>query len=142
MVAACTGDAVKIHFTGMLDDGTVVMSTHDSEPIEFHVGDGTVIKGIDQCVVGMNVGEKRTVEVAPEDAFGERLEALMATVARSEFPSEITPQAGEIYEVKLPSGEEVNFTIMEVTDETITLDGNHPFAGQPLRFEVELIAIN
>jgi peptidylprolyl isomerase len=141
MQTAQAGNLVKINFTGMLEDGTVFITTSDDTPVEFYVGDGTVLKGIDQGVVGMTVGEKRTITLTPDDAYGDRLEALTATIARADFPSNLEPKPGEIYQVKLPTGDMVDLLVTEVDDQSVSLDGNHPLAGKNLRFEIELLAI-
>ena len=129
------GSAVRIHFTGTLDDNSIFDQTKKGQPFQFTVGGEDVIRGLSEGMVGMKVGEKKNVRVRPEDAYGLHNENLLKTVARSSLPQEIevgTYLAG-------PDG--LKWRAKEVGEEEVTLDGNHPLAGQALTFFVELVSI-
>ncbi len=136
------GDTVKVHYTGRLDDGEIFDSSEDGEPLQFRVGGDEVIKGFDQAVRGMQVGEKKTIEIAPDDAYGERVEALIQRVPREGINLDVEPQAGMQLMLQLPDGNEIPVAITEVTGEQVTLDANHPLAGQKLIFNVTLVAVS
>ncbi len=136
---AKNGDMVRVHYTGRLADGQVFDSSEGGEPLEFTVGEGQVIPGFDEGVRGMNVGEKKTVEIAPEDAYGERREQLVQAVPREGMNLEGEPEVGMNLSMQLPDGNQIPVAITEVTDTHVTLDANHPLAGQKLIFDVELV---
>jgi FKBP-type peptidyl-prolyl cis-trans isomerase 2 len=133
------GDRVRVHYTGKLEDGQVFDSSRDGEPLEFTVGAGEVIPGFDEAVRGMSIGETKTVEIEPENAYGPRRESLVATIerARAQFPVE--PQVGMRLALPLQDGNQLEVVVTEITDEQVTIDGNHPLAGEKLIFDVELI---
>jgi len=135
------GDTVKVHYTGKLDDGVVFDSSNDRDPLEFEVGSGNIIKGFDVAVVGMQIGDRKTIVVAPEDGYGPHDERLVADIQRSQVPDQIDLKVGEPLQVKHQSGQVLNVTIAGVTDQYVTLDANHPLAGQTLTFDIELVAI-
>ena len=141
MSAAKSGDTVKIHYTGTLDDGTQFDSSEGREPLEFELGAGQVIPGFDAAVDGMDVGENKSVRIEAGSAYGERHDQLVQQVPRSALPEEITPEVGMALQSQSPEGQVANLVITEVTDETITVDANHPLAGQALNFDIELVAI-
>ncbi len=136
------GDTVQVHYTGRLDDGEVFDSSEDGEPLQFRVGEGEVIKGFDDGVRGMQVGEKKTIEIEAEEAYGERVEALVQQVPREGINLDVEPQAGMQLTLQLPDGNEIPVAITEVTGDQVTLDANHPLAGERLFFDVELVALN
>lgn len=133
------GDTVQVHYTGRLVNGEVFDSSEGGEPLEFELGAEKVIKGFDDGVEGMNVGDKKQIEIEVEDAYGQRIEQLVHTVSRAEFNLDTEPQAGMNLVMKLPDGNEIPVAITEVTEDSITLDANHPLAGQKLIFEVERV---
>lgn len=141
MSAAKSGDTVRIHYTGTLDDGTRFDSSSGREPLEFQLGAGQVIPGFDAAVDGMDVGESKSVRIEAGNAYGERHDQLIQQVPRSALPEEIAPEVGMALRSQSPEGQIANLVITEVTDETITVDGNHPLAGQALNFDIELVAI-
>ncbi len=141
MTTLKNGDTVKVHYTGTLDDGRVFDTSKDRDPLEFKVGEGQIIPGFEQGVVGMEVGETRDIEVAPENAYGSRQEELVMEVPAGEFPDHITPEVGMQLQIKQQDGTPFGVVITDVADEAVTLDANHPLAGQTLYFQVELVEI-
>ncbi|MBD3401166.1 MAG: peptidylprolyl isomerase [Candidatus Coatesbacteria bacterium] len=141
MSQAAKGDKVKVHYTGTLDDGTVFDSSREREPLEFVIGSGTLIPGFENGVLGMKVGETKTIDIPAADAYGERKDGLMASLERSEVPDNIEPKVGMFVEMELKDGNNARARIAKVDEQTIVLDFNHPLAGQDLSFEVELLAV-
>ncbi|MBU1706420.1 peptidylprolyl isomerase [bacterium] len=141
MPKAKKGDTVKVHYTGKLEDGTVFDSSLDREPLQFKIGENAVIEGFEQMVSGLSTGEKKTQTIPAEQAYGLYSEDLLLQVARKELPTELNPQVGQILEGSKQDGEKVSFKVKAVSEETVTLDANHPLAGKNLVFEIELIEI-
>lgn len=135
------GDRVQVHYTGRLRDGQVFDSSEGGEPLEFQVGTGDVIKGFDDGVRGMNVGEQRTLEIAPAEAYGERVDALTREVPRDGINLDQEPVAGMNFELELGDGNRIPITVTDVTDTHVTLDANHPLAGETLIFDIMLVEI-
>ncbi len=142
MERAQKGDTVKIHFTGKLEDGSVFGSTTDREPLEFKLGEGRIIPGVEKAVEGMNVGESKTVKVPSELAYGQRREELFEEVSRDQFPKDVEPQVGQKFEVPRSDGQATVVRVVNVSESTVTLDANHPLAGRDLTFELELLDIS
>ncbi|MGB5164529.1 MAG: peptidylprolyl isomerase [Woeseiaceae bacterium] len=141
MSQATSGDKVRIHYTGKLDDGTMFDSSAGRDPLEFELGTGQVIPGFDTAVDGMNVGDSKNVAIPPEQAYGERHDQLIQAVPRSALPEEIKPEVGMQLQSQSPDGQVMMLAITEVADDTVTVDGNHPLAGQTLNFDIELVEI-
>jgi peptidylprolyl isomerase len=141
MAPALMGNTVKIHYTGRLDDGTVFDSTRDQEPLEFKVGTGQVITGLEVGIVGMNVGDKRTVRVTADQGYGHRREELVVKVDRDKIPAEISPEVGQRLQLDVGGGQSALVMVTDVSETTITTDANHPLAGKDLTFEVEMMEI-
>jgi peptidylprolyl isomerase len=141
MTTAKSGDTVRIHYTGTLDDGTEFDSSSGRDPLEFALGGGQVIPGFDSAVDGMAVGENKTVTIPPGEAYGERHEQLVQEVPKSALPDEIDPAVGMHLQSRSPEGQVMNLVVTEVADASITVDGNHPLAGQALTFDIELVEI-
>ena len=141
MSKAKSGDKVRIHYTGKLDDGTQFDSSAGREPLEFDLGGGGVIPGFDSAVDGMAVGESKSVKIESEQAYGPRHEELIQDVPKSELPDDIELSVGLQLQAQSPEGQVMRFMIAAITEEVITLDGNHPLAGQTLNFDIELVEI-
>ena len=141
MSAAKSGDTVHIHYTGKLEDGTQFDSSEGRDPLEFALGGGQVIPGFDSAVEGMAVGDKKSVTIQPEEAYGPRHDQLIQDVPRNQLPDDMTPAVGMELQAQNETGEVMRFSITAVADETITVDGNHPLAGKALNFDIELVAI-
>ena len=140
MSVAAPGDSVKVHYTGKLDDGTVFDSSREREPIEFTIGSQKVIPGFENAVVGLGVGEQRTVSIEPAEAYGEHDEAKVVTVNREDISEKLDLRPGMMVQATMPQGT-VAFLVLDATPEQVTLDANHPLAGKRLHFELELVAI-
>ena len=133
------GDTARVHYTGRLEDGQVFDTSEGGEPLEFEVGAGEVIQGFDEGVRGMQVGEKKTIEIEADDAYGQRSEALVQAVSRGDLNLDTEPQVGMNLVLQLPDGNQIPVAITNVTQDSVTLDANHPLAGQKLIFDVELV---
>lgn len=136
------GDTVKVHYTGKLENGDVFDSSKENGPFEFTVGDKAVIPGFEKGVVGMGVGDTKTIEIPPEEAYGAKQDELVVMVSKSDFPEDITPSVGQRLQIKQQDGHAVIVTITDLTEDSITLDANHPLAGYTLFFDVEIVDIN
>jgi FKBP-type peptidyl-prolyl cis-trans isomerase 2 len=141
MTQAKQGDSVKVHYTGKLDDGTVFDSSVGREPLEFTVGAGQLIAGFDEAVVGMAAGEQKTVRIAAEQAYGPHNPEMTLQVPRSDLPAEIQPELGMQLEASQEGGHSMVVTVVEVSDESVTFDANHPLAGKALTFEIEVVEL-
>jgi len=141
MAKAENGSTVKIHFTGKYEDGTVFDSSRDRDPLEFTVGDGKTIEGLEQSVVGMEAGETKDITLTPDKAFGDRDEDMVRAIERSQIPEEIDLAVGMPLQVQSPEGESYMVMVADLDEETVTLDGNHPLAGQTLSFDIELVEV-
>lgn len=169
MAQAKKGDRVRVHYTGTLADGTIFDSSeetasecgddcgcdehandcsdHDcgcgnsSGPLEFVIGDGNLIPKFEQAVIGLSPGESIKVSIIAEEAYGKKIEEMIAIIERSEIPADINPNPGDQMEVILQDGSPMPVLVTEVTETTITLDGNHPLAGMDLNFDIRLMEI-
>jgi FKBP-type peptidyl-prolyl cis-trans isomerase 2 len=135
------GDKVKVHYHGRLNDGTTFDSSEGRQPLEFEVGSGMVIKGFDDGVTGMTVGDKKTISIPAEDAYGSRQEEMVLEFPRINFPPDIEPEVGMTLNMHSENGQEMPVLITAVNDETVTLDANHPLAGYELIFDIELVDV-
>lgn len=142
MSQAKSGDSVKIHYTGTLDDGTQFDSSAGRDPLGFELGSGQVIPGFDKAVDGMAVGESKTVNIPAEDAYGEHHPEMVQDVPKSALPEDMEPAEGMGLQAQGPDGQMVNLVVTEVKDDAITVDGNHPLAGKALNFDIELVSID
>ncbi len=141
MTQAKTGDTVRIHYSGRLDDGTQFDSSAGRDPPQFTIGEGTIIPTLEEAIVGMAVGDTDTVNIAAEDAYGPRREEAVQTIERSMIPEEVELSVGGQVQATAPNGQQLVLTVVEMTDASVTLDANHPLAGQDLTFDIELVEI-
>ena len=169
MAQAKTGDKVKVHYTGTLEDGSVFdtsegyiekpdnhscgcdsaeaindgcgCDSHATGPMEFVIGAGQLIPKFEAAVIGLEPGQSVTITIPADDAYGQRVEEMVAVIERSEIPAGINPEPGHQMEVILEDGSPLPVLVTDVTDTTITLDGNHPLAGRDLTFAIRLVEI-
>ncbi|MGB5247425.1 MAG: peptidylprolyl isomerase [Woeseia sp.] len=141
MSHAKTGDSVRIHYTGKLDDGTEFDSSAGRDPLEFKLGEGGIIPGFEKAVDGMAVGESKSVKIEPQEAYGPRHDQLVQEVPKTALPENLEPSVGMQLQSETPDGQAMMLVVTEVADETITVDGNHPLAGRTLNFDIELVEI-
>jgi peptidylprolyl isomerase len=169
MAQAKTGDRVKVHYTGTLENGSIFDTSEgsveqcqddtgcnecgcgsnagsgcDSQangPIEFIIGEGNLIPKFESAVIGLEIGQSVKVTIPADDAYGQRAEEMVAVIERSEIPSEINPEPGQQMEVIMQDGSPMPVLVTEVTDTAITLDANHPLAGCDLTFDIRLVEI-
>ena len=135
------GDTVRVHYRGRLENGDVFDESTGGDPLEFRVGAQQVIAGFDEGVRGMTVGERRTIEIEVDDAYGPRVDQLVSSVERAGMNMEGEPEVGMSLLMNLPDGNQIPLTVTEVTDTHVTLDANHPLAGERLIFDIELVEI-
>jgi FKBP-type peptidyl-prolyl cis-trans isomerase 2 len=141
MIRAKIGDKVKVHYTAKLEGGTVLDTSQEREPIEFALVDADFIPGVVKGIVGMAIGDKKTFEVPPEDAFGTRRKELMKAVKKSDLPENIPHVVGQELTTKSPSGDPIQAVISRIDEDSVILDTNHPLAGRSLVFDVKLVEI-
>ncbi len=141
MAQAKTGDTVKVHYTGKLDDGTVFDNTSEGNPLEFTIGEGRLIPDFEKAVIGMEPGESRSFQVASEFAYGPHREEMVMTVDRKEIPEGLDPQLNQKLQVQQGENQPFVVTVTEVSEGSVTLDANHPLAGKDLTFDIQLAEI-
>ncbi len=135
------GDTVKVHYHGKLTTGETFDSSEAREPLSVEVGVGMVIKGFDDGLLGMAIGEKKTIHIPVADAYGEKDQHMIIDFERSNFPDDMTPVVGMPLTMNNNVGQQFNVTIVEVKEDVVLLDANHPLAGQDLIFDLELVEI-
>ena len=135
------GDSVKVNYTGKLDDGSVFDTTDNRQPLHFVLGEQQLIKGFEEAVVGMSPGESKTVKLPPEGAYGARRNELVVTIDRAHIGQDVVPQVGQRVELQQQDGSSVGATVTQVSESTVTVDANHPLAGQSLTFEISLLEV-
>jgi peptidylprolyl isomerase len=136
------GDTVQVHYRGTLDDGTEFDSSEGGEPISFKIGSGQVIPGFENAIEGMTPGDKKKERFEPADAYGDHREELLFEVGRDQMPEGDEIEVGDMLQVGFPDGSNAAVTVTAIEKESVTLDANHPLAGKPLTFELELVKID
>lgn len=135
------GDTVKVHYTGTLEDGSVFDSSENREPLEFTLGQGQLIPGFEKAVIGMVVGDKTSVDIPSDEAYGEVREDLIINVPKEQLPEDVEPQVGMQLQLNQPNGQPVPVRITDISEAELTLDANHPLAGKDLNFAIELVEV-
>ncbi len=136
------GSEVLMHFSIKLEDGTVAdTSREEGEPLRFTMGDGSLIEGLELVLYGLKAGDTQTLRIGPADAFGFRDPDNVHQISRADFPSDIELEEGLIIAFATPSGEEVPGAVLEVGDDSVTVDFNHPLAGHEVEFDVEILEV-
>ncbi len=141
MTQAKSGDTVRIHYTGKFPDGEQFDSSAGREPLEFELGKGQVIRGLEQQIIGMTVGDSLTATIPADDAYGPYRDDAVHQVQRSELPDHLSLELGGRLQATSKEGHTITLTVTKVTDNQVTLDANHPLAGKDLVFDVELVEI-
>jgi peptidylprolyl isomerase len=141
MAAAKSGDTVNVHYTGKLDDGTVFDSSEGKEPLTFKLGEKQVIPGFEDGIVGMSEGDSKSIVIPPDEAYGPRHDQLVQKFPKDQLPLGVNPEVGQRLQMQRPDGQTVQVKVSEVDEESMTIDANHPLAGQTLYFEVKLETI-
>lgn len=139
MRQATTGDTVRVHYTGTLGNGTEFDSSAEREPIEITIGSGQFFPGFESALVGMAEGDTKTVTLEPENAFGSRDPQLIHNVERERIPAEVKLEIGAVLEASGDTGDLIRLMVVDVNDTDVTLDANHPLAGEALTFEFTLV---
>ncbi len=141
MAQAKSGDSVRVHYTGKLADGTVFDSSRDREPLEFTIGDGNIISGFEQAVVGMTPGQSLSATIPASEAYGERDDTLVWEVGKDKFPPDLELEVGQQLQSIQDDGQVIRVFVAAISEGSVTLDANHPLAGQDLQFDIELVEI-
>lgn len=137
------GDSVKVHYIGTLNDGNEFDNSYKrGSTLDFQVGGGQMIKGFDEALVEMEVGEKKTINLKPDNAYGPRREEAIMAVSKENFPPDFEAKEGEMVQGRTEMGQPINALIIEVQEKDVILDMNHPLAGEELNFEIELVEIS
>jgi FKBP-type peptidyl-prolyl cis-trans isomerase 2 len=142
MAQVKSGDTVKIHYTGKLGSGVVFDTSIEREPLEFTTGQGQVIPGFENAVMGMEIGQSKTFTVPFNEAYGPHNPELVMAVEKAKMPDDLNPHIGQHLQARQDDGRVINFIVSNVTENEVTLDGNHPLAGQDLTFDIELVAVS
>ena len=141
MAKAKVGDTVSVHYAGRLEDGTEFDSSEGRDPLSFKLGGHEVIPGFENALIGMQAGEKRTVTIPAHEAYGDVNLELIVTVPRERLPKDLNPELGQQLQMQRPDGQHINVVVTDVKLESITIDANHPLAGKPLLFDIQLVGI-
>jgi FKBP-type peptidyl-prolyl cis-trans isomerase 2 len=141
MTPVKSGDTVTIHYTGTLLDGTIFDSSEGREPLEFEVGSGMIILGLDRALPDMEIGERKIVKIACADAYGPVNPEMRQSVSREGIPADIPLEVGTQLQMQTPDGQAMPVTIVEVTEAVVTLDANHALAGKDLQFDFEVVTV-
>ena len=136
-----SGDTVKVHYTGRFGDGRVFDTSHGQEPIEVTVGEGRVIPGFEQAVASMEPGEEKTVTIPADQAYGPHRAELLVSIDREQFPEHIEPRVGQQLQVRRNDGEQAVVKVADISPTHVTLDANHPLAGEDLTFDLQLVEV-
>lgn len=141
MTLARAGNTVEFHYTGTLEDGSVFDSSQGRDPLQFELGSGAIIPGLDRAITGMSVGDQKTVTIPCAEAYGDYQPQGRQDVPRAQIPEHIPLDPGTMLQMQTPDGQAMPVMVVEATDDTVTLDANHPLAGKDLTFAVEIVSI-
>lgn len=141
MAQAKEGDTVQVNYTGRLEDGTVFDTSYGRWPLQFTIGRGQLIEGFEKAVVGMAEGDKKTVIIPFQEAYGPRMKEAIVEVPRKNLPPDLNPSVGQRLEIVQQNDETVLVTVIAASESSLTLDANHPLAGRDLTFDIELVSI-
>jgi peptidylprolyl isomerase len=136
------GDTIQVHYHGTLASGETFDSSNGRAPLEFEVGSGMVIPGFDSGVLGMTVGEKKTVQIPFMEAYGPKQPEMIVEFPKTQFPPDLNPEVGMALTMNNGQGQQFQVMVVEVKEEVVVLDANHSLAGQDLTFDLELVSID
>lgn len=133
------GKVVAVHYTGKLTDGEMFDSSEGKDPLRFQVGSGQIIPGFESAIMGKNIGDKVTININPEEAYGQVREDLIVKVNKEQMPGEV--EVGQSLQAQADNGQAVNVVVKEINEDNVVVDGNHPLAGKELVFDIEVVEI-
>jgi len=142
MTQAQIGDKVKVHYTGKLENGSVFDSSAEREPLQFSIGEGTVIPGFEKAVVGMSPGDNKIANIPAAQAYGPHRPELVMVVDKQRMPADLSVQVGQQLQISKNSDQVIPVVVTGISDSQVTLDANHPLAGQDLIFDIQLVEID
>lgn len=140
-MSAEKGSKITIHYKGTLEDGTVFDQSSKEAPLSFTIGSGEIIEGLDSEVIGLTKGDKKTINVPADKAYGPRHEEMIGEVPKENFPEDLAYEIGDSLVVQTQEGQDVQVKVMEIKEEAVILDGNHELAGKDLIFEIEVLEV-
>jgi len=138
MAQARHGDTVKVHYTGKLEDGKIFDTSTNGDPLQFAIGEGQVIQGLEEAVIGMNPGESKTTRIPADKAYGPDRKEKVIELDRDRFPENLKPRLGQQLEIRHADGRKTAVTVTGVSESMVMLDANHPLAGKDLTFDIQL----
>lgn len=141
MRQAKEGDTVTVHYEAKLEDGTVFNSSANGKPLQFTVGEGRVIPGFEQAVIGMSPGESKTEKVPADKAFGPHRKELVVEVDREKLPADVQLEVGKSYKIPQTDGSKKEVMVTDISESKVTFDANHPLAGEDIFFHIQLVEI-
>jgi len=141
MTRARKGDKVRVHYTGKLEDGSVFDTSEQDAPLEFTLGRGEVIPGFDQAVLGMTPGQSKTATIPATEAYGPHHEEMVAELSREHLPDDLDAEIGDQLQLRMTDGHDLVVLVRDTSEDSITVDANHPLAGKDLTFSIELVEI-
>lgn len=141
MVQVEDGDTVMVHYTGKLEDDTVFDTTANRDPLQFTIGEGQIIPRFERAMIGLEPGESKIIKVPADEAYGPHREELLVVIDRSHLPVDTEPEVGQQFQIRQPDNQTIVATVTDVTESRVTLDANHPLAGEDLIFDVQLMEI-
>ena len=136
-----TGDTVEVHYTGRLETGELFDSSRERDPLQFTLGNGELIPGFENAVIGMNVGDVKTIQIPSQEAYGPYIEEMKIVVDKAKMPEELELQLGLKLTLRGPDERRLDVRIVDIAKDTVTMDANHPLAGKDLVFDIELVKI-
>ena len=136
-----TGDTVQVHYTGRLETGEQFDSSRERDPLQFTLGNGELIPGFENAVIGMNVGDVKTIQIPSQEAYGPYMEEMKMVVDRAKMPEELELKIGLNLTVRASDERRLTVKIVDIAEDTVTIDANHPLAGKDLVFDIELVKI-
>lgn len=142
MAEAKSGNTVRVHYTGTLNDGSQFDSSIGRDPLQITLGQGQVIPGFEEALIGMAPGDNKTVTIGADEAYGPRRDELVHKVEREQIPDEVDCEVGSLLQATAPDGSVLRLQVIESDAESVTLDANHPLAGEDLTFDLEMVEVN